>query len=285
MGDPSIPVVTAGRQRTRPPGPAVSQALFRHVGDPACSRPVSDSPHPQRRKLRLGLREHESGEHTGCRDSVWGSWAVPFQGDLGQGEVLLFGVRPVLKPPAAVLLSTPRTVPARPACLPKFSRDELLGDAFTAAGAQSGVSFPKLHGRLFPYLPSLCGLALYGRLPQGAESSTRTRAGSGQACAHSAGSVLAKGGRRAGTVLQPAVGASGPALNMAAAHWAGVLIPWGLITSEERGDVAEGRTRLSPTLPALILSPLGKTCTHLPFRDLCASWGDCEGFSVAAAER
>lgn len=254
-GDPSVPVVTAGRQRNRPPGPAVRQALFRHVGDPACSRPVGDSPHPQRRKLRLGLRERESGEHTGCRDSVWGSWAMTFQGDLGQGEVLFFGVRPVLKPPAAALLSTPQTVPARSACPPNFSRDELLGDTFTGGRCpvwgelpqtpRKPLSSPSEPLRPRPLQPT----------PPGGRELHEDPAGSRQACAHSAGSVLAKGERRAGALLQPAVGASGPALNLAAAHWAGVLIPWGLITSEERGDVAEGRTPLSGTPSPNPMSP------------------------------
>lgn len=53
-----------------------------------------------------------------------GSWAMTFQGGLGQGEVLLFGVQPSPELLCICISEhTPQTVLARLACPSKFSRD------------------------------------------------------------------------------------------------------------------------------------------------------------------
>ena len=82
-----------------PPGPGCVPSTPPARRRSTYSKPAGDSPRPPRRKLRLGLRECEPGGHTGFQDSMWGSWAVTFQGDLGQGQVLLFRVQRSLEIP------------------------------------------------------------------------------------------------------------------------------------------------------------------------------------------
>lgn len=102
--------------------------------------------------------------HAGCRDSMWGSWAMTFLGDLGQGEVLRFGVQPSPEIPLHLHFQAypPRLFLPGRLVLQSSAETNSLAKLPWAARARSGVSTsPELPRSLFPHFPSLCGPTIY----------------------------------------------------------------------------------------------------------------------------